>query len=148
MVCMQGGQGNRTTRIWAARDGALRGNGRGRGHAKDDAHGRAVCKRAGSILLWLLFQNTQFGGRSIGLAYVLWFILGQLSLHRFYCGQKDSAFMQLGLVFGSLVVMFIFPIFGFVGFGVWICWLFGDLFMIPGMLRKFQAEHDYRSVFN
>lgn len=85
--------------------------------------------------------------RSVGLAYVLWFVLGQLSVHRFYCGQKDTAFIQMGLWIGSLVILFIFPPIGFVGLLVWICWLFGDLFMIPGMLRKFKAEHDYRGVF-
>ena len=85
--------------------------------------------------------------RNIGLAYVLWFVLGQLSMHRFYCGQKDTAFIQLALWIGSLVVLFIFPPVGLLGLLIWVCWLFGDLFMIPGMLRKFQAEHDYRGVF-
>jgi len=87
-------------------------------------------------------------GRSVGLAYVLWFILGQFSLHRFYCGQKDSAFIQLGMFAGSLVCLFIFPPLGIVGFIAWFCWLIGDLFMIPGMLKKFKAEHDYQGVFS
>ncbi len=86
-------------------------------------------------------------GRSVGLAYVLWFVLGQFSLHRFYCGQKDSAFIQMGLFIGSFVTVIIFPPLGLVGFVIWMCWIVGDLFMIPGMLKKFKAEHDYQGVF-
>ncbi|WP_108791543.1 NINE protein [Erythrobacter sp. Alg231-14] len=85
--------------------------------------------------------------RNVGLAYVLWFVLGQFSVHRFYCGQKDSAIMQVGLWFGSLVMIFIFMPMGLVGVLFWMCWIVGDLFMIPGMLAKFKAEHDYRGVF-
>jgi len=85
--------------------------------------------------------------RNIGIAYVLWFVLGQFSVHRFYCGQKDSAIMQMGLWLGSLVLLFIFPPLGLIGLVIWICWIVGDLFMIPGMLAKFKSEHDYRGVF-
>ncbi len=85
--------------------------------------------------------------RNVGLAYVLWFVLGQFSVHRFYCGQKDSAIFQVGLWFGSLVSLFIFPPLGLIGIVIWMCWIVGDLFMIPGMLAKFKSEHDYRGVF-
>ena len=85
--------------------------------------------------------------RNLGIAYLCWFVLGQASLHRFYCGQKDSAIMQVCLFVGSLVTLFIFPPIGVVGFLLWILWLFGDLFMIPGMLRKFQDEHDQTRIF-
>lgn len=79
--------------------------------------------------------------RSGVLAYLFWFIAGQVSLHRFYCGQKDSALIQIGLFIGSLVVTFVFPPLGFVGLVAWAIWLFADLFLIPGMLRRFKAEH-------
>ena len=85
--------------------------------------------------------------RNVGLAYVLWFILGQFSVHRFYCGQKDSAIMQISLWLGSLILLFVFAPIGLVGIVIWICWIVGDLFMIPGMLEKFKSEHDYRGVF-
>ena len=86
-------------------------------------------------------------GRNLGIAYLLWFVLGQFSLHRFYCGQKDSAIFQVCLLFGTVFVAFIFPPLALITFLAWCCWIVGDLFMIPGMLRKFQAEHDYRGVF-
>lgn len=97
-------------------------------------------------------QNFMWGdpeSRNLAIAYLLWFVIGQASMHRFYCGQKESAWMQVGLFVGSLVILFIFPPLGMVGLVVWFIWLFVDLFLIPGMLRRFKAEHqsDYGSVF-
>jgi hypothetical protein len=79
--------------------------------------------------------------RSLWIAYLFWFIAGQAGLHRFYCGQKQTAFMQVALAIGSLVVTLIFPPLGFVGLVVWVLWIFADLFLIPGMMRRFKAEH-------
>lgn len=86
-------------------------------------------------------------GRSLGIAYLIWFVIGQTGLHRVYCGQKESAIYQVALLIVSVVTLFIFPPLGMVGFVAWICWLIGDLFMMPGMLRKFKAEHDYSHAF-
>ncbi|HLR69791.1 MAG TPA: TM2 domain-containing protein [Virgibacillus sp.] len=33
--------------------------------------------------------------RSIALAYVLWFFLGQIGIHRFYTGRVGTGIMQL-----------------------------------------------------
>ncbi len=136
----------------AAQEAEIREAARGMAHNKPARYGAGVgdvgaggAGARGSSGSGYIFGDPQ--SRNVGLAYVLWFVLGQLSMHRFYCGQKDTAFIQLGLWIGSLVVLFIFPPLGLVGLLVWICWLFGDLFMIPGMLKKFQSEHDYRGVF-
>lgn len=86
-------------------------------------------------------------GRSLGLAYVLWFILGQLSIHRFYCGQTETAWSQVALLFISVIAMFTYSIVGFVGFIGWVIWIIADLFLMPGMLRRFKQQHDYRGVF-
>ncbi|MEL7199242.1 MAG: TM2 domain-containing protein [Pseudomonadota bacterium] len=88
------------------------------------------------------------GGRSVGLAYVLWFVLGQLSVHRFYCGQADSAWFQLGLFIGSLICLFAVPALGVVGFIGWCIWIVADLFLIPGMMRRFKAENAFSNVFS
>lgn len=95
---------------------------------------------------WILGEPNK---RSLGLAYLFWFVAGQGSLHRFYCGQKETALMQIGLGIVSLVVMFIFPPLGFIGLLAWIVWIFADLFLMPGMMRRFKAEHrvDYGEVF-
>lgn len=95
---------------------------------------------------WILGEPSK---RSLGLAYLFWFVAGQGSLHRFYCGQKDTALMQIGLAIASLVMALIFPPLGFIGLLVWIVWIFADLFLMPGMMRRFKAEHrvDYGEVF-
>ena len=83
--------------------------------------------------------------RSLGIAYLIWFVIGQTGLHRAYCGNVESAFYQVGLLIGSVVTLFIFPPLGIVGFAAWICWIIGDLFMMPGMLRKFKEAHTYHT---
>ena len=97
-------------------------------------------------------QNFMWGdpeSRNLAVAYLLWFVIGQASMHRFYCGQKESAWFQVGLFIGSLVVLFIFPPLGMIGLVIWFIWLFADLFLIPGMLRRFKAEHQsgYERIF-
>lgn len=86
-------------------------------------------------------------GRSLGIAYLIWFVIGQTGLHRAYCGSKDSAIAQVALLVGSVVCLVIFPPLGLVGFLAWMCWLIGDLFMMPGMLRRFKEAHDYSREF-
>lgn len=87
--------------------------------------------------------------RSLALAYLFWFIAGQGSLHRFYCGQKDTALMQIGLLIGSIVVALVFPPLGVLGLVAWAIWVFADLFLMPGMIRRFKAEYatDYSGIF-
>ena len=87
--------------------------------------------------------------RNLAIAYLLWFVIGQTSMHRFYCGQKESAWIQVGLFVGSVVILFIFPPLGMLGLAVWVIWLLADLFLIPGMLRRFKAEHQahYGRIF-
>ena len=103
--------------------------------ARRASHGQA---RAGTAKRYLWGQPER---RSLWIAYLFWFVAGQAALHRFYCGQKDSAFIQIGLAIGSLIVMLIFPPLGFVGLIIWVLWIFADLFLIPGMMRRFKAEH-------
>lgn len=106
----------------------------------------AGAARRNSGKRWILGEPNK---RSLGLAYLFWFVAGQASLHRFYCGQKDTALMQIGLGIVSLVIMFIFEPLGFIGLLAWIVWIFADLFLMPGMMRRFKAEHqaDYGEVF-
>lgn len=84
-------------------------------------------------------------GRSLGIAYLIWFVIGQTGMHRVYCGQAESAIYQVGLLVVSFVTLFIFPPIGVIGFLAWICWIVGDLFMMPGMLAKFKAQHSYEA---
>ena len=74
--------------------------------------------------------------RSLFLAYVLWFFVGQFSAHRFYLGATASAWYQLGLFVVSLVLIFVFAPIGMIGFVVWALWLLADAFLMPGLHRK------------
>jgi hypothetical protein len=84
--------------------------------------------------------------RSLGIAYLIWFVLGQTGLHRVYCGRAESAIYQVALLVGSFVAMLIFPPFA-LGFIFWMAWIVGDLFLMPGMLRQFKQETDHTAVF-
>jgi TM2 domain-containing membrane protein YozV len=60
--------------------------------------------------------------RSVLVAYILWFFLGLLGVHRFYCGRVVS-----GLIW--------FLTGGLLGLG----WLI-DIFLIPGMVDRANRE--------
>lgn len=81
--------------------------------------------------------------RNLVMAYVLWYFAGGIGLHRVYCGHMESGMYQLGLLVLSFVLLAIFPPIGLIGFLAWVCWLIGDLFMIPGLMRKFKAQYSY-----
>jgi TM2 domain-containing membrane protein YozV len=63
-------------------------------------------------------------GKNVVVAYLFWFFLGIFSAHRFYLGRPGTAILQILLYFVAI---------GFI-------WLFVDLFLIPGMVRKKNDE--------
>nr|WP_298926764.1 TM2 domain-containing protein [uncultured Erythrobacter sp.] len=79
--------------------------------------------------------------RHVGIAYLCWFVLGQVSLHRFYCGDTKGAIAQVATFGFALLALLTGSIIGMVAFGIWALWIFADLFLIPGILRRFQREH-------
>ena len=64
--------------------------------------------------------------RSIAVAYILWFFLGVLGIHRFYCNRVLTGLLLL--LTGGLV-----------GIG----WLV-DLFLVPDLVRRANAESRLR----
>lgn len=72
--------------------------------------------------------------KSMGIAYALWFFLGQLGLHRFYLDRVGSGAAQLllGLV-GWATVWFLI---GFIPLAILWIWLFVDLFLTASMVRE------------
>ncbi|GGJ13878.1 hypothetical protein GCM10010885_24050 [Alicyclobacillus cellulosilyticus] len=72
--------------------------------------------------------------RSVALAYVLWFFLGYLGIHRMYCGRVTSGVVILAC---TVIGCILFPV--FIGHlllfivGVW--WLV-DLFLTAGMAQR------------
>jgi hypothetical protein len=61
--------------------------------------------------------------RSVGIAYVLWLLLGFNGVHRFYCGRIGTGFLWL-----------------FTGGLCGIGWLV-DLFLVPSLVREANAAH-------
>ena len=71
--------------------------------------------------------------KSALIAYLLWWFLGTLGVHRFYLGRVGSgvAMLLLTVVSGVLTVILI----GFVGLAVVGLWWLVDAFLIPGMVK-------------
>jgi TM2 domain-containing membrane protein YozV len=71
--------------------------------------------------------------KNIVIAYLLWFFLGFLGVHRFYLGRVMSGVMMLALwVIGSALVAILI---GWLFLIPWGIWWFLDLFLIPGMVQ-------------
>lgn len=62
------------------------------------------------------------GTKSVGVAYVLWFFLGFLGVHKFYLGKV------------GIGISYIFTL-GWLGIGLLI-----DLFTLPGQVRKANGQ--------
>ena len=82
--------------------------------------------------------------RTLLLAYFYWYFCAPIGLHRIYCGQKETAIYQMALFVGGLVLLAIWAPLGIASLIAWFVWILADLFLIPGMMRRFKAEHaDY-----
>jgi TM2 domain-containing membrane protein YozV len=78
--------------------------------------------------------------KSVMLAYLIWFLLGQLSAHRFYLGSIQSGIIQIGFGFFGLALVLVGSPWGFLGIFfliIWGMWVLGDVFMIPSIHRKY-----------
>ncbi|MFD1676875.1 TM2 domain-containing protein [Alicyclobacillus fodiniaquatilis] len=70
-------------------------------------------------------------GKSVALAYVLWFFLGYLGIHRMYCGRVGSGVTMLALtVLGGITSVIIIGHVILLIVGIW--WLL-DLFLTANM---------------
>jgi TM2 domain-containing membrane protein YozV len=71
--------------------------------------------------------------KSVGVAYLLWFFLGGLGVHRFYLGRTGSACVMLALLLlGAATSWLGVGFFLLVPLGIW---LLVDAFLIPGIAR-------------
>ena len=72
--------------------------------------------------------------KSVGTAYILWFLLGSFAAHRFYLGSTGVAITQLILIWlGALLSAVVIGIPMIV---VGVIWVFIDAFLIPGMVAR------------
>lgn len=79
-------------------------------------------------------STTSAGTKSAAAAYLLWFFLGGLGIHRFYMGRTGSGFGMLGLAVGSFVLSFV--VIGLIGYPVLFIWWLVDAFLIAGWLKE------------
>jgi TM2 domain-containing membrane protein YozV len=71
--------------------------------------------------------------KETGVAYLLWFFLGEFGAHRFYLGKTGSAIAMLLIFLISIPLAFVFV--GYFGlFAIFIWWIV-DAFLIPGWVR-------------
>lgn len=72
--------------------------------------------------------------KSMALAYILWLFLGQAGIHRFYTGRAGTGIVQLLLALSGWATTWMFI--GYIPLVILWCWLFVDIFLIPGMCRN------------
>jgi hypothetical protein len=109
-----------------------------RARSVDGADGAGVSHAASSD------RDTAKPERSLMMAYLLWFILGQVSAHRFYLGAYRSAIAQVGLFAVALLIALNGLGSSNYGLGVvmaiamigWAIWVLGDVFFIHRLHRK------------
>lgn len=82
--------------------------------------------------------NLSVAGKSMIIAYLLWWFLGTLGVHRFYLGKTGSGFTQL-LLFVTGVVTAIFAI-GYAFLLVWFLWWAMDAFFVYRIVNRVNAE--------
>ena len=71
--------------------------------------------------------------KETGVAYLLWFFLGEFGAHRFYLGKVGSAIAMLVIFLISVPLAFVFV--GYFGlFAIFVWWVV-DAFLIPGWVR-------------
>ena len=71
--------------------------------------------------------------KSVLVAYLLWFFLGWLGIHRFYLGYVVSGLILLACWAVGSVLSVVYV--GFVILAIPAIWWVVDLFLIPGMAR-------------
>ncbi|HYJ52196.1 MAG TPA: TM2 domain-containing protein [Allosphingosinicella sp.] len=73
--------------------------------------------------------------KSAGTAYLLWFFLCSLSVHRFYLGFSTSAVIQLALMPIGYAMLFAGSDAGLLPILCGSIWMLVDVFLIPSMVR-------------
>lgn len=82
--------------------------------------------------------NVAITGKSIIVAYLLWWFLGTLGVHRFYLGKPGTGFAQLSLFVAGVVTAIL--LIGYVFLLVWFVWWALDAFFVYSIVNQANAE--------
>lgn len=72
--------------------------------------------------------------KTSGTAYILCYFLGFFGAHRFYLGETGTGAALLAITLCSFALMIVFI--GFITIFISATWVFVDLFLIPGLVKK------------
>lgn len=112
---------------------------RARGPEGNDEIHAGAAPRAGSNPVFIR-------EKSMGVAYLLWFLFCQLGVHRFYAGATQSAVIQASLFVVGWMMVASGMLVAFVAVVVGAIWALADAFMIPGLIREANRKARERSV--
>lgn len=76
--------------------------------------------------------------KSLLIAYLLWFFVGYLGIHRFYIGKIVSGILML-LLFALSTLLTVIGI-GFIGLAIFGLWWLIDALLIPSMVTEKNVE--------
>lgn len=76
--------------------------------------------------------------KSVLIAYLLWFFLGYLGIHRFYLGKITSGILMI-MLFALSSLLTVIGI-GFIGLALYGLWWLIDAFLIPSMVTEKNVE--------
>ncbi len=82
--------------------------------------------------------NVVATGKNMIFAYLLWWFLGAVGVHRFYLGKPATGFAQLFLFVAGITTI-IFGI-GFMFLFAWSVWWFLDAYFVYKLVHKANAE--------
>jgi TM2 domain-containing membrane protein YozV len=82
--------------------------------------------------------------KSSGVAYLLWFMLGGFSAHRFYLGSSGVGAAQVALIWGGLIASAVVIGIPFLIAGL--VWVLVDAFLIGGLIEKDAATKRARII--
>ena len=78
--------------------------------------------------------------KSVGVAYLLWFLFGAVSAHRHYLGHHNSALAQCGLWLGGWLFVLSGNLYFIGALLLAGLWVLADAFIIPSMCREANAR--------
>jgi TM2 domain-containing membrane protein YozV len=89
----------------------------------------------------LIEQRISNDSKSAGVAYLLWFLLGGIGMHRLYLGRTLSGLVMMFLMPIGILMMLSQNRFGAFLVIAAAVWIVADLFLISGMVKSQKVKN-------